>query len=106
MNTTEFALKLIQAYNKEHNQYRRACCAIVRLQCDQQWHNDTYGAGIAAEYTKIIGMSHKEAFNTFLNRKTNQPIKTLFVSSGVKSGKIRAYKKEISRLIKIYTDDG
>jgi hypothetical protein len=95
MNATEFALKLIQDYNTEHNRYRRAHAAISRLRHDNKWHEEAYALNIKSFYARPSGLSHKDARNTFLDRGTNMPTNTLFVSSGVKSGRIRAYNSKI-----------
>ena len=89
MNTTEFALKLIQDYNTEHNRYRRARAAVARLQRDRQWYDEALRAGIASFYHKTAGVSYKEAHNSFLGRTSNTPTNTIFVSSGAPAIAVR-----------------
>lgn len=98
MNTTEFALKLIQDYNTENNKLRRAKAAQYAIFSKSDWHDMAASAGVSSYYYKDCGLSRREAEKTFLDASSQQRTWAIFVSASAKNGAIRSLKRQLNRM--------
>ena len=102
MDSTTFALKLIEAYKAEHNRYRRAQAKRLKITQDQEWIKSMKALGLcsffyASHDHKMREYDRKRARNHFHDERHNS-VTSPFVSQGIKNASIREQSLSLARL--------
>lgn len=101
MDCTTLALKLIKAYNKENNRYRRAIYKQNKIVHNTEYQVEMGRRGLSHRTSFKIrkGSSYRRAYNYFENVNPSERYTFIaFVSEAIKNKELRAIQQHINAL--------
>lgn len=107
MDTTNFAIKLIEAYKAEHNRMMRSRLKQYKIKGDRGWTSAMESRGLSTTVYRKDNMRsyvHKR-FRNYFNTGRHSPCFSYFVSHSVKNAWIRRQELHIAQLRTRYDEE-